>query len=248
MRLLESLVDGAAYRFFFSNRGAWNGTAHRTDDGAVSILWHGETPAQDRRFALAAESDGIVVVGKQTWGHLIDAKRRSDGAPVTRATRQARSSRPGAYQPHPERDRRRTSAVALAEFAASSGDLDADHRRKTLSLALWLATEADGKYNLRYRSAGARELGPADRRLLRHEHVQTRKQLIDEITAHPSRTREIVLSALACVVTDDEHQRLTAVAENLQGWNRYIAAGVDVYDEQAGKPIIANGEFSDSYP
>ncbi len=55
-----------------------------------------------------------------------------------------------------------------------------------------------------------------------------------------------MLSALACVVTNDEHQRLTAVGENLQGWDRYIAAGVDVYDEQAGRPFIANGEFHDA--
>ena len=97
-----------------------------------------------------------------------------------------------------------------------------------------------------YRSVGARELAPADRRVLRHEHVETRKQVIDEITAEPSRTRESVL-ALACVVTESEHQRLTAVSEHLRGWDRYRGAGVDVYyDEQAGKPFIANGTFSDA--
>ena len=168
------------------------------------------------------------------------------GRQPLRARGQAKSHRSGGYQEHPDRDRRRASAVALAEFAATSPALDAEHRRKTLSLALWFATEADGKYKLRFRSAEARELGPSDRRQLRHEHVQTRKQLIDEIVAEPSRAREIVLSALACVVTDNEHQRLTAVSEDIQGWDRYIVAGVDVYDEQTGKQFIANGEFSDA--
>ena len=98
-----------------------------------------------------------------------------------------------------------------------------------------------------YRSVGARELAPADRRLLRHEHVETRKQVIDEITAEPSPTRESVLGALACVVTESEHQRLTAVSEHLRGWDRCRGAGVDVYyDEQAGKPFVANGKFSNA--
>ena len=89
--LLESLVDGAAYRFFFSDRGPWNGTADRSDDGAISILWRGETSAQDRRFALAAKGDRVVVVGKPDWGELIDAKRRS-GVPINPGARQPRSS------------------------------------------------------------------------------------------------------------------------------------------------------------
>jgi hypothetical protein len=108
--------------------------------------------------------------------------------------------------------------------------------------------EADGKYNLRYRSAGARKLAHADRRLLRHEHVQTRKQLVEEMIAEPSRVREIVLGATACVVTAEEHQRLAAVGEELQGWDRYLAAGIDVYDDHNGRPFITGGCFCDTSP
>jgi hypothetical protein len=134
-------------------------------------------------------------------------------------------------------------AVALAQFAIGCEELLPAQRREVLSLALWFATEADGKYRLRYRSVKAQQLSREDRRLLRHDHVVTRKQLIEAMIKDPERTEEIVRGAFACVVTDEEHRRLTALGETHQGWDRYIAAGIDVFDEQAGAALIEGGQF-----
>ena len=115
-----------------------------------------------------------------------------------------------------------------------------------LNQALWFATEADGKYSTRYRSVGARELDASDWwRHLRHEHVLTRKELVAAMLAAPDQAGEILQSAIACTVTADEHRRLGAVGEDIRGWERYVAAGVDVFDEQAGAFFIKNGQFCD---
>jgi len=49
----------------------------------------------------------------------------------------------------------------------------------------------------------------------------------------PSRSRELLKTAIGCVVTVDEHQRLTNITRkqpDLRGWERYNAAGITVID------------------
>ncbi|MFD0591295.1 hypothetical protein ACFQZ4_00805 [Catellatospora coxensis] len=58
----------------------------------------------------------------------------------------------------------------------------------------------------------------------------------------PHRTGEILRSAQACVVTREEHCRLNAVGEELQGWERYRAAQVGVYDMATGSLMIWNDD------
>ena len=81
------------------------------------------------------------------------------------------------YVPHPHADARRASAIRLAQASAmAEGVLDA-HRRRALSNAVWWYTEADGKSKVRYRSQGVLTAGPHDK--IQHEHVVTRKSLVD---------------------------------------------------------------------
>lgn len=87
----------------------------------------------------------------------------------------------------------------------------------------------------------ARELSGADKRQLRHDHVLTRKRLIDVMIRRPETAEQTLLTAVACVVTAEEHVRLTALGETQEGWDRYIAAEVDVFDEQEGVPLIEHG-------
>ena len=100
------------------------------------------------------------------------------------------------------------------------------HKRDVVSGMLWKITEARGKYKTRYRSRGAMESGAQ----VQHEHVFTRKVLTDRILAKPELAREILRDAIACVVTVEEHQRLSSVSASLRGWDRYKAAGIEVVD------------------
>jgi hypothetical protein len=46
---------------------------------------------------------------------------------------------------------------------------------------------------------------------------------------------------VSCIVTKTEHERLTRFDETCQGWDRYLAARVDVYDMATGNLFIRDG-------
>jgi hypothetical protein len=137
----------------------------------------------------------------------------------------------GGWVPHPKGDERRRSAVNVARLALSAEDILPEHRHWLLSVAVWKYTEADGKWNPRFRSRAA--LGVTDKRRLNHEHVFPRRWLRERMLAEPDRYREIMAMAVACLVTRDEHLRLTEATRlqpELEGWSRYAAAAIEVVD------------------
>jgi hypothetical protein len=109
-------------------------------------------------------------------------------------------------------------------------------KRKFLSNCLWQITQAEGrtKYEIRYRSKASLE---APKRALRHEHVTTRKVMVEQLLANPKKAREIAEEAIGCVVTHDEHLLLSAVSKSLDGWARYQDAGILVVDMVKGKRV-----------
>jgi hypothetical protein len=115
----------------------------------------------------------------------------------------------GGWVPHPKGDERRRSAVNVARLALSAEDILPEHRHWLLSVAVWKYTEADGKWNPRFRSRAA--LGVTDKRRLNHEHVFPRRWLRERMLAEPDRYREIMAMAVACLVTRDEHLRVEPV-------------------------------------
>ena len=107
------------------------------------------------------------------------------------------------------------------------------HKRELLSTMIWKITEANGKHNLRYRSEGA-VAAPQDD--LIHEHVYPRRKLVKQLLQgrpDPQSLDRILEHAVACLVTPDEHQRLEALPKHIEGWNRYRAAAVRVFDTEA---------------
>lgn len=106
------------------------------------------------------------------------------------------------------------------------------HKRDIISGLLWKITESRGKYTTRYRSKAALEAAAEVK--LQHEHVFTRKDLTDRIIAEPERAREILRDAVACVVTVDEHRRLSRISSAFRGWDRYTEAGIGVIDTDDG--------------
>lgn len=138
------------------------------------------------------------------------------------------------YQPHPDAQLRRESAV-LAAKAILALDLYPPHKRKFLSVCIWKMTEADGKYTTRYQT---RTAWGADSSELAHEHVYRMELLIDRLLQSPENVASILGEAVACTVTRDEHRHLCKqdrANSLLDGWERYRMARIEVVDTLTGQ-------------
>lgn len=91
--------------------------------------------------------------------------------------------------------------------------------------------KTDRTLKVRYRS-GAVVAGGATK--VQYEHVVPRKTLVDRMLAEPNAIPEILASAVACLVTVEEHRRLTALPPTIEAWDRYRAAGIEVTDMADG--------------
>jgi hypothetical protein len=128
------------------------------------------------------------------------------------------------------------SAITLVEATLALNILDR-HKRDVINGMLWSITQARGKYTTRFRSTAAMN-APAGTKL-QHEHVTTRKELAAAIMREPQRASELLCTAVGCVVTREEHQRLTAITRkqpHLHGWERYTAAGIAIIDTDELRP------------
>jgi len=164
----------------------------------------------------------------------VHAQHRQDRSAVEEAHA---ATAPAKWLPHSDGDARRASAIRLAEAVLGAEDLTHSHRRETLSLAVWFYTEADGKWNTRFRSSAAIGASP---KLLNHEHVVTRRSIVDRLLAEPERCAETLQSAVGCCVLREEHRQLTALERtdrSLTGWGRYAAAGIEVIDLLTGRRL-----------
>lgn len=147
----------------------------------------------------------------------------------------------GQWQPAPDASARRDAVLAVAALAARP-DLHASMRRKLVDEILWFMTEGTGKYSTRYRSVEALTLQqevPAGewRKLVAHDHVYTRSALalaLEDCTDDASRW-EVLSQSEACVVTREEHARLSKLGAMLAGWDRYAEAGISVVDMSTGR-------------
>lgn len=147
---------------------------------------------------------------------------------------------PIAWNPHRDSEARRESATAAAEMVlAARSRFYLPHVRVLLSQIIWLYTEADGKWNTRFRSRAAFGQPPS---VLHHEHVVPRKLLIDRMLASPERAREIMQAAVACCVLRSEHALLNAVSPEVESWDRYLEAGIEVVDLASGRSLSAPSE------
>ncbi|MFA6528359.1 MAG: hypothetical protein WCT46_02355 [Candidatus Gracilibacteria bacterium] len=124
----------------------------------------------------------------------------------------------------------RKSAVELAISICASGGME-KHKKELLSCLIWKTTEASGKYNTRYVSKGVFNGGfPVE-----HEHVFTRKTLVEKMLRNPEDIRLVIDEAVACLVTKEEHGSLSK--SNRDGWERYEDIGIKIYDRLKGKWI-----------
>src|SRR4051812_17579158 len=109
------------------------------------------------------------------------------------------------------------SAIALAQAILAS-DAHETHKREFLSASIWKASEAAGKYNVPYWSYdvwhfiqphGSLQAFHIKNNKLIHEHVHTRKSLVDEMLNDPTCVERVLREkAFACLVSQREHSLL----------------------------------------
>ena len=121
------------------------------------------------------------------------------------------------------------SAIKIAQ-AIVGIEIIEQHKKKILTEVQWLISEAHGKYTTKYRTAGALSDGNES---IQHEHVFPRKKLSLRILNDPESIELYLKDVIGCVVTVSEHDALSKaekIAPELDGWERYKAAGIVVYD------------------
>lgn len=129
---------------------------------------------------------------------------------------------------------------------------------------VWAATElhrgTETKlFRQRYISADTRKLWRSVRDVppstrgkcsagLQHEHVVESKKLKERVRNAKTADAcyEVLSSAVACVVTADEHDRLNTRGKGFDGWGRYRAAEVAVWDRVEGQWVEEAGLYPDS--
>jgi hypothetical protein len=130
------------------------------------------------------------------------------------------------YCARPDLEQRLEDVVVVLRTLRSL-DVHASTKREMIDRALWLVAELSGDFAPRYRSDGVLvELGVP----IQRDHVHPRAQLRAQVLESDRELADIVSDSFCCLVTKQEHARLTEVPNNLEGWDRYSAAGVVVRD------------------
>lgn len=136
------------------------------------------------------------------------------------------------FEPNPEAEEIICSATtAIASILQMNQKVLPGHKRSLISRMIWKITEAHGKYNTQFCSEGALQ----DAGNFRHDHVTTRKNLIDRLMKSPFDFESILKDAIGCTVTTVEHKNLSDLADEIIGWDRYKKAGVRVFDRAEQK-------------
>jgi hypothetical protein len=141
------------------------------------------------------------------------------------------------FMPDPRAEARRRSIAQLIRIIVSVDHPDVLNEQKlqVIDTLLWKFTEADGKHNTPFRTVAALT---APEEELQHEHVFTRKQLKHRILAStPDDVDSILADAIGCLVTVEEHKRLSCLDGLVFGWQRYLQAGIP-WKAFYGKPRV----------
>ena len=139
-------------------------------------------------------------------------------------------SNPTEFIPKAEADARRRSIAQLMRVVIGISDpeiLD-EQKLQVLDTLLWKYTEADGKHNTPFRSTGVLENPDAE---VQPEHVFTRSHLKHLLlTSRPEDVDRILQDAVGCLVTVEEHDKLSVHDGKAIGWQRYDLAEVNWTD------------------
>ena len=108
-------------------------------------------------------------------------------------------------------------------------------KKRMLVHALWEIVKLNGDFRTRFRSKAALTLGV----VIERDHVYQKGRVIKCLMDNPDQTASILNKSLHCVVTKEEHRKLTQLSEaraEIDGWSRYHEAGIEVLDMCTGNP------------
>lgn len=132
------------------------------------------------------------------------------------------------YKRNSETQSQMKSIAEVLRVVLNNSEISIKHKKEVIKIMLWNVSQIDGKYSVRYRSEGV--LSDEDEKV-QHEHVITRKETTRLLLENPQGILEILEQVLACVVTESEHKKLSAI-KDVSGWERYKQAGIKVYDAE----------------
>jgi hypothetical protein len=99
---------------------------------------------------------------------------------------------------------------------------------------IWEVARATGNFRGRYRSEGViRTVGVR----IQRDHIFKKSTLIERLFTTSPDLDKVIEQARCSIVTVDEHWRLHDVDNDLDGWDRYKAARVVVYDMIDETPV-----------
>jgi len=152
--------------------------------------------------------------------------------PILSTTRHA-----ARYVPPVDLDQRIEDIKVLLR-SISSLAIGVEIKKRMLRQAIWEVTyakgNAQGRAFGRYRS---REVISTPGLQIQRDHIHEMKVLISLLLRESPDVERIVQLADCCVVTKDEHDRLTAIGKTTGGHARYAHAGVVVFDMLTERPI-----------
>jgi hypothetical protein len=116
-------------------------------------------------------------------------------------------------------------------------DINLPLKRRLLVHSVWEVTKLSGDFKGRYRSRGALVSGVE----IQRDHVVQKARIVERLLVSPGQVDTILGEVVHCVVTKEEHERLTAYSRmnpDVDGWERYKGAGVEVLDMLTGEQLI----------
>ncbi|MFL6257199.1 MAG: hypothetical protein ACJ74T_19500 [Pyrinomonadaceae bacterium] len=132
----------------------------------------------------------------------------------------------------------RLSDIKKALASILQLDIHTQMKKRIVGYVIWeVATYLHGNFKGRYRSKGAMTPGA----VIQRDHVNQKARIIERMLANPDQVDARLSDLVHCVVTKEEHERLTAYSKSnpeIDGWDRYRMAGVEVMDMLTMEQII----------
>lgn len=133
------------------------------------------------------------------------------------------------YRAHRDEDKRIAELCRLADEIRRC-QISESLKKKFLKNVVWEMTIITKSFTGRFRSAAV--ISEAGQKIQR-DHVIRKESLVSRLLTSAERTPDILSDGIHCIVTEDEHKRLTAFDKSkpsVHGWARYKECGIEAFD------------------
>ena len=131
------------------------------------------------------------------------------------------------------------SEIAVLLDSLRKLPLDGKRQKRILKQAIWEVAYATGNMQSRFLGRYRSELVVQNIGLkLERDHVHQMANLLQELLRQDCDLQSIIQRSECCIITREEHLRLTALPKAIDVWERYRQAGIVVMDMQTGQRQI----------